>query len=241
MFYKNSGYVIRHHSIEGLELAYNALFFLSPAKEKLFSGEWPWGERQRESGWRFMSSLEFRWDRLTKLRKYKRELEVQAQATRLKPEYSSYTLNWHTWGALTPCALNIVFFILCGCHGNRRRRIRATAQGPKFSDPTNQGRHDSVGRYRNTSWYSSGSRYQKAHPSTRRQWVGTASSLCRDERTGSVSVAWSPPTQALVQEGAPQQTRGPLSLKLWTLRKIPAGLFFPYNKFNFGNWTLGNL
>nr|XP_012296786.1 spermatogenesis-associated serine-rich protein 2 [Aotus nancymaae]XP_012296787.1 spermatogenesis-associated serine-rich protein 2 [Aotus nancymaae]XP_012296788.1 spermatogenesis-associated serine-rich protein 2 [Aotus nancymaae]XP_012296789.1 spermatogenesis-associated serine-rich protein 2 [Aotus nancymaae] len=35
-------------------------------------------------------------------------------------------------------------------------------QGLKSSDPVNQGRHDSMGRYRNSSWYSSGSRYQNA-------------------------------------------------------------------------------
>lgn len=46
--------------------------------------------------------------------------------------------------------------------GNRRGGQGYRPQGPKFSDPTNQGRHDSVGRYRNTSWYSSGSRYQSA-------------------------------------------------------------------------------
>ncbi|XP_063110774.1 spermatogenesis-associated serine-rich protein 2 isoform X2 [Cavia porcellus] len=39
-------------------------------------------------------------------------------------------------------------------------------QGQKSSDPTNQGRHDSVGRYRNSSWYSSGSRYQSAPSQT---------------------------------------------------------------------------
>uniref|UniRef100_A0A452DYE0 Spermatogenesis-associated serine-rich protein 2 n=1 Tax=Capra hircus TaxID=9925 RepID=A0A452DYE0_CAPHI len=37
-------------------------------------------------------------------------------------------------------------------------------QGPQSSDPTNQGQHDSVGCYRNSSWYSSASRYQSAPP-----------------------------------------------------------------------------
>ena len=44
--------------------------------------------------------------------------------------------------------------------GNRRGGQGYRPQGPKSSDPTNQGRHDSAGRYRNSSWYSSGSRYQ---------------------------------------------------------------------------------
>uniref|UniRef100_A0A8C3YMV6 Spermatosis associated serine rich 2 n=1 Tax=Catagonus wagneri TaxID=51154 RepID=A0A8C3YMV6_9CETA len=44
--------------------------------------------------------------------------------------------------------------------GSRRGGQGYRPQGPKSSDPTNQGRHDSAGRYRNGSWYSSGSRYQ---------------------------------------------------------------------------------
>ncbi|XP_016056734.1 PREDICTED: spermatogenesis-associated serine-rich protein 2 isoform X2 [Miniopterus natalensis] len=47
--------------------------------------------------------------------------------------------------------------------GNRRGQ-GYRPQGQKFSDPTNQGRHNSVGRHRNSSWYSSGSRYQSAPP-----------------------------------------------------------------------------
>lgn len=47
--------------------------------------------------------------------------------------------------------------------GNRRGQ-GYRAQGQKSNDPTNQGRHDSMGHYRNSSWYSSGSRYQNAPP-----------------------------------------------------------------------------
>ncbi|XP_025856038.1 spermatogenesis-associated serine-rich protein 2 [Vulpes vulpes] len=46
--------------------------------------------------------------------------------------------------------------------GNRRGGQGYRPQGQKSNDPMNQGRHDSVGRYRNSSWYSSGSRYQSA-------------------------------------------------------------------------------
>ncbi|KAM9673194.1 spermatogenesis-associated serine-rich protein 2 isoform 1-T5 [Trichechus inunguis] len=48
--------------------------------------------------------------------------------------------------------------------GNRRGGQGYRPQGQKSNDPTNQGRHDGVGRYRNSSWYSSGSRYQNASP-----------------------------------------------------------------------------
>ncbi|XP_058164267.1 spermatogenesis-associated serine-rich protein 2 isoform X1 [Dasypus novemcinctus] len=46
--------------------------------------------------------------------------------------------------------------------GNRRGGQGYRPQGQKSNDPMNQGRHDSVGRYRNNSWYSSSSRYQSA-------------------------------------------------------------------------------
>ncbi|XP_037370576.1 spermatogenesis-associated serine-rich protein 2 [Talpa occidentalis] len=48
--------------------------------------------------------------------------------------------------------------------GNRRGGQGYRPQGQKSSGPVNQGRHDSGGRYRNSSWYSSGSRYQSAPP-----------------------------------------------------------------------------
>ncbi|XP_012874274.1 PREDICTED: spermatogenesis-associated serine-rich protein 2 isoform X1 [Dipodomys ordii] len=45
--------------------------------------------------------------------------------------------------------------------GTRRGR-GYRPQSQKSNDPTNQGQHDSVDHYRNSSWYSSGSRYQSA-------------------------------------------------------------------------------
>lgn len=48
--------------------------------------------------------------------------------------------------------------------GNRRGGQGYRPQGQKSSDPTNQGRYDSVGRYRNSSWYPSGSKYQSVPP-----------------------------------------------------------------------------
>ncbi|XP_049738987.1 spermatogenesis-associated serine-rich protein 2 [Elephas maximus indicus] len=48
--------------------------------------------------------------------------------------------------------------------GNRRGGQGYRPQGQKSSDAMNQGRHDGMGRYRNSSWYSSGSRYQNASP-----------------------------------------------------------------------------
>ncbi|XP_013361169.1 PREDICTED: spermatogenesis-associated serine-rich protein 2 isoform X2 [Chinchilla lanigera] len=45
--------------------------------------------------------------------------------------------------------------------GNRRGQ-GYRPQGQKSNDAANQGRHDSAGHYRNSSWYSSGSRYQSA-------------------------------------------------------------------------------
>ncbi|KAM6215912.1 spermatogenesis-associated serine-rich protein 2 [Rhynchocyon petersi] len=48
--------------------------------------------------------------------------------------------------------------------GNRRGGQGYRPQGQKPNEPTSQGRHDGVGRHRNTSWYSSGPRYQNAPP-----------------------------------------------------------------------------
>ncbi|XP_077026919.1 spermatogenesis-associated serine-rich protein 2 [Tamandua tetradactyla] len=46
--------------------------------------------------------------------------------------------------------------------GNRRGGQGYKPQVQKSNDPMNQGRHDSGGHYRNSSWYSSSSRYQSA-------------------------------------------------------------------------------
>ncbi|XP_008063113.1 spermatogenesis-associated serine-rich protein 2 [Carlito syrichta] len=48
--------------------------------------------------------------------------------------------------------------------GNRRGGQGYRPHNQKSGDPVSQGRHDGVGRYRNSSWYSSGSRYQSAPP-----------------------------------------------------------------------------
>ncbi|XP_006900333.1 PREDICTED: spermatogenesis-associated serine-rich protein 2, partial [Elephantulus edwardii] len=46
--------------------------------------------------------------------------------------------------------------------GNRRGGQGYRPQGQKSSETTSQGRHDGVGRYRNSSWYSSAPKYQNA-------------------------------------------------------------------------------
>ncbi|XP_058529495.1 spermatogenesis-associated serine-rich protein 2 isoform X2 [Ochotona princeps] len=50
--------------------------------------------------------------------------------------------------------------------GTRRGAQGYKPAGPKSSEPASQGRHDSAGRYRNSSWYSSGSRFQNVPPQT---------------------------------------------------------------------------
>ncbi|KAK2102205.1 spermatogenesis-associated serine-rich protein 2 [Saguinus oedipus] len=77
-------------------------------------------------------------------------------------------------------------------------------QGLKSSDPVNQGRHDSMGRYRNSSWYSSGSRYQNA-PS---QAPGNTSERGQTHSAGTnetgISMEPSPPTPSF-KKGLPQR------------------------------------
>ncbi|XP_006870140.1 PREDICTED: spermatogenesis-associated serine-rich protein 2 [Chrysochloris asiatica] len=53
--------------------------------------------------------------------------------------------------------------------GNRRGQ-GYRPQDQKSSDPTIQGRHDGMGRYRNSSWYSSGSRNQNVQLQTSSEW-----------------------------------------------------------------------
>lgn len=74
--------------------------------------------------------------------------------------------------------------------GNRRGGQGYRPQGQKSSDHTNQGRRDSVGHYRNSSWYSSGSRYQGAPP----QAPGNTMNGARLTAQGPVELepAWSP-------------------------------------------------
>lgn len=146
-----------------------------------------------------------------------------------------HTLNWHTWGALTPLCSEHCILLSLGIARKHRGGQGYRPQGPKFSDPTNQGRHDSVGRYRNTSWYSSGSRYQSA-PS---QAPGDSSergqgSLAGDERDRSQHGAR--PTQALVQEGAPQRKPRTSQPEVNSWGRFQPSLFFPKYTIQLGNW-----
>uniref|UniRef100_A0A8I3W7J4 Spermatosis associated serine rich 2 n=1 Tax=Callithrix jacchus TaxID=9483 RepID=A0A8I3W7J4_CALJA len=88
--------------------------------------------------------------------------------------------------------------------GNRRGGQGYRPQGLKSSDPVNQGRHDSMGRYRNSSWYSSGSRYQNA-PS---QAPGNTSERGQTRSAGTnetgISMEPSPPIPSF-QKGLPQR------------------------------------
>lgn len=77
-------------------------------------------------------------------------------------------------------------------------------QGQKCSDPTNQGRPDSVGQYRNSSWYSSGSRYQSVPP----QAPGNTSEWGQAPSSGTIgtgaSMDPSPPKPSF-KKGLPQR------------------------------------
>ncbi|XP_070927879.1 spermatogenesis-associated serine-rich protein 2 isoform X2 [Macaca nemestrina] len=87
--------------------------------------------------------------------------------------------------------------------GNRRGQ-GYRPQGQKSNDPMNQGRHDSMGRYRNSSWSSSGSRYQSA-PS---QAPGNTSERGQTHSAGTkgtgVSMEPSPPMPSF-KKGLPQR------------------------------------
>lgn len=87
--------------------------------------------------------------------------------------------------------------------GNRRGQ-GYRPQGQKSNDPMNQGRHDSMGRYRNSSWSSSGSRYQSA-PS---QTPGNTSERGQTHSAGTkgtgVSMEPSPPMPSF-KKGLPQR------------------------------------
>jgi hypothetical protein len=65
--------------------------------------------------------------------------------------------------------------------GNRRGGQGYRPQGQKSNNPMNQGRQDSVGRCKNGSWYSSGSRYQ----STPSQTPGNSSDWSHAPSTGT--------------------------------------------------------
>lgn len=87
--------------------------------------------------------------------------------------------------------------------GNRRGQ-GYRPQGQKSNDPMNQERHDSMGRYRNSSWSSSGSRYQSA-PS---QAPGNTSERGQTHSAGTkgtgVSMEPSPPMPSF-KKGLPQR------------------------------------
>ncbi|XP_054575081.1 spermatogenesis-associated serine-rich protein 2 isoform X2 [Eptesicus fuscus] len=89
--------------------------------------------------------------------------------------------------------------------GNRRGGQGYRPQGQKFSDPTNQGRHDSMGRHRNSSWFSSGSRYQSSQP----QAPGNASERGQALSAGSngtgASMEPSPPKPSFKKGPLPQR------------------------------------
>ncbi|XP_055976165.1 spermatogenesis-associated serine-rich protein 2 [Sorex fumeus] len=65
--------------------------------------------------------------------------------------------------------------------GNRRGGQGYRPQSQKSGDSTNQGRHDSAARHRNSSWYSSGSKY----PSTVSQTPGNTSEWGQTHSAGT--------------------------------------------------------
>lgn len=88
--------------------------------------------------------------------------------------------------------------------GNRRGGQGYRPHGQKSNDATNQGRHDSVGHYRNSSWYSSGSRYQSVPP----QAPGNSSEWGQAHSSGTIgtgaSMDPSPPKPSF-KKGLPQR------------------------------------
>ncbi|KAH0510643.1 Spermatogenesis-associated serine-rich protein 2 [Microtus ochrogaster] len=88
--------------------------------------------------------------------------------------------------------------------GNRRGSQSYRPQSQKTTDPTSQGRHDSASRYRNNSWYSSGSRYQSTPP----QASGNASewSQACSSGTNGVGASMTPsPPKPSFKKGLPQR------------------------------------
>lgn len=80
--------------------------------------------------------------------------------------------------------------------GNRRGGQGNRSQSQKSSDPTNQGHHDNAVRYRNSSWYSSESRY----PSTTPQTPGSSSDPGQAHSVGTSG------TGVSMEHGPPQPT-----------------------------------
>uniref|UniRef100_A0A2R8ZTF0 Spermatosis associated serine rich 2 n=1 Tax=Pan paniscus TaxID=9597 RepID=A0A2R8ZTF0_PANPA len=88
--------------------------------------------------------------------------------------------------------------------GNRRGGQGYRPQGQKSSDPMNQGRHDSMGRYRNSSWYSSGSRYQSAPSQAPGNTIERGQTHSAGTNGTGVSMEPSPPTPSF-KKGLPQR------------------------------------
>ncbi|XP_055150976.1 spermatogenesis-associated serine-rich protein 2 [Symphalangus syndactylus] len=88
--------------------------------------------------------------------------------------------------------------------GNRRGGQGYRPQGQKSNDPMNQGRHDSMGRYRNSSWYSSGSKYQSAPSQAPRNTSERGQTLSAGTSGTGVSMEPSPPTPSF-KKGLPQR------------------------------------
>ncbi|CAH6791449.1 Spats2 [Phodopus roborovskii] len=88
--------------------------------------------------------------------------------------------------------------------GNRRGGQGYRPQSQKTTDPTNQGRHDSAGRYRNSSWYSSGSRYQSTPPQAPENNSEWSQAYSAGTNGTGASMASSPPKPSF-KKGLPQR------------------------------------
>uniref|UniRef100_G1S816 Spermatosis associated serine rich 2 n=1 Tax=Nomascus leucogenys TaxID=61853 RepID=G1S816_NOMLE len=88
--------------------------------------------------------------------------------------------------------------------GNRRGGQGYRPQGQKSNDPMNQGRHDSMGRYRNSSWYSSGSKYQSAPSQAPGNTSERGQTLSAGTSGTGVSMEPSPPMPSF-KKGLPQR------------------------------------
>lgn len=88
--------------------------------------------------------------------------------------------------------------------GNRRGGQSYRPQGQKSSAPTNQGRRDGMGRYRNSSWYSSGSRYQGTPPQASGN-AGEWGQACSTGTNGTGASMEPSPTKPPFKKGLPQR------------------------------------
>uniref|UniRef100_A0A2K6T3V1 Spermatosis associated serine rich 2 n=1 Tax=Saimiri boliviensis boliviensis TaxID=39432 RepID=A0A2K6T3V1_SAIBB len=88
--------------------------------------------------------------------------------------------------------------------GNRQGGQGYRPQGLKSSDPVNQERHDSMGRCRNSSWYSSGSRYQNASSQAPGNTSEKGQTHSAETNETGISMEPSPPTPSF-KKGLPQR------------------------------------